>query len=79
MCVCALCVQLEAASKLADRLCALEARVEQFETQLDQADRSQADRLKRSETKLSKRVTSVESSLHQELQLLKQEYHKGGR
>ncbi|KAG8012125.1 Protein FAM81B [Nibea albiflora] len=68
---------LEASSRLADRLRALEAHVEQFEIQLDQANRSQADQLKRSETKLSKRMTSVESSLHQELQLLKQECHKG--
>ncbi|XP_035514945.1 protein FAM81B [Morone saxatilis] len=68
---------LKAASALADRLHALEARMEQFETQLDRANRSQGDQLKRSETKLSKRMTSVESNLHQELQLLKQEYHKG--
>ncbi|KAM8759922.1 protein FAM81B isoform 1-T1 [Acanthopagrus schlegelii] len=68
---------LEAASRLADRLGALEARVEQFETQLDRAGRSQADELKRSETKLSKRITSAQSSLDQELQLLKQDYHKG--
>ncbi|KAM9360646.1 protein FAM81B [Symphorus nematophorus] len=67
----------EAVSKLAERLRALEARVEQFETQLDRAERSQADQLKCCETKLSKRMTSVESGLHQELQLLKQEYHKG--
>ncbi|XP_070689537.1 protein FAM81B [Pempheris klunzingeri] len=68
---------LEAASRSADRLRALEARVERFDTRWDQADRSQADQLKRSETRLSKRLTSVESRLHQELQLLKQEYHKG--
>lgn len=76
--LCALCAQLEAASGLNDRLRALEARVVQLETQLQQVDRSQADQLKRSDTKLSKRMTSVESGLHQELQLLKQEYHKGG-
>ncbi|XP_070761261.1 protein FAM81B [Enoplosus armatus] len=68
---------LEAASRSADRLCALVVRVEQFETQREQADRSRADQLKRSETKLGERMTSVETSLHQELQLLKQEYHKG--
>uniref|UniRef100_A0A8P4G763 Family with sequence similarity 81 member B n=1 Tax=Dicentrarchus labrax TaxID=13489 RepID=A0A8P4G763_DICLA len=68
---------LKATSALADRLHALEARVEQFETQLGRANRSQGDQLKRSETKLSKRMTSVESNLHQELQLLKQEYDKG--
>ncbi|GAA6221027.1 protein FAM81B isoform X1 [Lates japonicus] len=67
----------EAESRLAEQLRALEACVEQFETQRDQAGQSQADQLKRSETKLSKRMTSVENSLHQELQLLKQEYHKG--
>lgn len=71
------CIQLEAESRLAVQLRALEARVEQFEAQQDQADRCQADLLKRSEAKLRKRITSVESSLHQELQLLKQEYHKG--
>ena len=76
--MCAFCVQFEVASRLADRLGALEARVEQFETQLDRAGRSQADELKRSETKLSKRITSAQSSLDQELQLLKQDYHKGG-
>lgn len=73
-----LCVQLEVESRLSDRLCALEARVEQFETQRDQVNRRQADQLKRSEAKLGKRMSSVENSLHQELQLLKQEYHKGG-
>lgn len=76
--LCVFRVQLEAASRLADRLGALEARVEKFETQLDRAGRSQADELKRSETKLSKRITSAQSSLDQELQLLKQDYHKGG-
>lgn len=78
MCVCVFCVQSEAESRLAEQLRALEARVEQFETRRDQAGQSQADQLKRSETKISKRMTSVENSLHQELQLLKQEYHKGG-
>ncbi|XP_029294773.1 protein FAM81B [Cottoperca gobio] len=68
---------LEAESRLAVGLRALEARVEQFETQQVQADRSRADQLKLSENKLRKRITSVESRLHQELQLLKQEYHKG--
>ncbi|XP_022608255.1 protein FAM81B [Seriola dumerili] len=68
---------LEAESGLAKRLRTLEARVEQFETQRDQADQSQANQLKRSETKLSKRLTSLENSLQQKLQLLKQEYHKG--
>lgn len=76
--LCVFRVQLEAASRLADRLGALEARVEKFETQLDRAGRSQADELKRSETKLNKRITSAQSSLDQELQLLKQDYHKGG-
>lgn len=76
--LCVFLVQLEAASRLADRLGALEARVEKFETQLDRAGRSQADELKRSETKLNKRITSAQSSLDQELQLLKQDYHKGG-
>lgn len=73
-----LSVQLEAESRLAHRLRAVEARLEHSETQRDQADRSQADQLKRSETRLSKRMTSVENSFQQELQLLKQEYHKGG-
>lgn len=76
--LCVFLVQLEAASRLADRLGALEARVEKFETQLDRAGRSLADELKRSETKLNKRITSAQSSLDQELQLLKQDYHKGG-
>ncbi|XP_054467714.1 protein FAM81B [Anoplopoma fimbria] len=68
---------LEAESRLAVRLRALDARVEQFEAQRDQTACIQADQLKRSESKLVKRVTSVESSLRHELQLLKQEYHKG--
>ncbi|XP_038559570.1 protein FAM81B [Micropterus salmoides] len=68
---------LEVASRLADQLHALVARVEQFEIQQNQADHNQTDQLKHSETKLSKRITSVESSLHQELHLLKQENHKG--
>lgn len=79
VCVCVCCVQKEAASKLADRLRALEARAEQFEAQLDQANCSQADRLKRFETKLGRRMSSVESNLHQEVQLLKQECLKGRR
>ncbi|XP_035854973.1 protein FAM81B [Sander lucioperca] len=68
---------LEAESRLAVQLRALEARVEQFEAQREQSKRSQAEQLKRSETKLTKRMTLGESGLHQELQLLKQEYHKG--
>ncbi|CAK6950135.1 protein FAM81B [Scomber scombrus] len=68
---------LQAESRLVERLHALEARVEQFETQWDKTDHRQADQLKRSETKLGKRMSSVENSLHRELQLLKQEYHKG--
>ncbi|XP_028269735.1 protein FAM81B [Parambassis ranga] len=68
---------LEAETKLAARLHALEGCVEQFETRWNQSDRSPSDQLKRSEAKLSKRMTSVEISLHRELQLLKQEYHKG--
>ena len=76
--MCVLCVQLESESRLAIRLRALEVRVERSETQWDQSDQRQPDRLKRSERKLSERVSSVESSLHQELQLLKHEYHKGG-
>ncbi|XP_035021822.1 protein FAM81B [Hippoglossus stenolepis] len=70
---------LESESRLAIRLRALEAQMERSETQRDQSDQSPADRLKRSERKLSERVSSVESSLHQELQLLKHEYHKGFR
>ncbi|XP_034547205.1 protein FAM81B [Notolabrus celidotus] len=69
----------ETSSRLADQLCALEARVKQCETQQNLACHSQADQLKGSETKLSKRITSVESGLHQELQLLKHEYQKGFR
>ncbi|KAG7490000.1 hypothetical protein JOB18_025806 [Solea senegalensis] len=61
---------VEAESRLSGQLFALEVRV-------DQAEQSQADRLKRSENKLGRRMSSVESGLHQELQLLKQEYHKG--
>lgn len=73
------CVQLQAESRLVERLHALEVRVERFETKWDQTDHHrQADQLKRSETKLGKRISSVENSLHRELQLLKQEYHKGG-
>ncbi|XP_029999292.1 protein FAM81B [Sphaeramia orbicularis] len=68
---------LEAESRLADRLHALEARVEQFETQWDKSTIRHADHLKRSESILNKRVASVENSLHQELQLLKQNYDKG--
>lgn len=70
------CVQVEA--KFAEQLCALEARVEQLETQQDQTGRHQSDQLKCFKTKLGKRMSSVENSLHRELQLLKHEYHKGG-
>ncbi|XP_047446796.1 protein FAM81B [Mugil cephalus] len=66
-----------AESALAGRLLSLEARVEQIETQRNQADSSQSAQLKRYEARLSRQVTSVQSSFHQELQLLKQEYHKG--
>ncbi|CAJ1068543.1 protein FAM81B isoform X2 [Xyrichtys novacula] len=68
---------LKSSSSLADQLRALENRMEQWETRNDLSCRSQVEQLKRSETKLSKRITSAESSLRQELQLLKQEYHKG--
>ncbi|XP_060893951.1 protein FAM81B [Labrus mixtus] len=67
----------ESASRLCDRLRALEARVDLCETQKDQIHQRQAEQMKRCENVLSKRMTSVESGLHQELQLLKQEYHKG--
>ncbi|XP_075961088.1 protein FAM81B [Anarhichas minor] len=63
---------LEAESRSAVRLSAPEARVEQFEAQRGHTNRRQAGQLK-----LGRRETSVESSLRQELQLLKQEYHKG--
>ncbi|KAK2837417.1 hypothetical protein Q5P01_014629 [Channa striata] len=68
---------VEAESRLADRLHVLEVQLGHFETQRDQAERGQADQLKSTETRVSKRMTSVENNLHQELQLLKQEYHKG--
>ncbi|XP_041644572.1 protein FAM81B [Cheilinus undulatus] len=68
---------IESVSILADRLCALEARMKQCETQQEQTHRRLVDLLKRHETKLTKSITSVESDLHQELQLLKQESHKG--
>ncbi|XP_074526849.1 protein FAM81B [Halichoeres trimaculatus] len=75
-----LCTQQQdkmSSSGLADRLCALETRMKQCETQLELTCCSHTDQLKLSETKLRKRITSVENGLHQELQLLKQEYHKG--
>lgn len=75
--MCVHCVQSHAEATLADRLLSLEARVEQIETQRNQADSSQSVQLKRYEARLSRQVTSVQSSFHQELQLLKQEYHKG--
>ncbi|KAM4616823.1 protein FAM81B [Polymixia lowei] len=74
---------LEAESRIMERLCVLEARVERSEAHQDQADHSQADQRKRLETKLSGRISSLEKSLHQEsglrqeLQLVKQDYHKG--
>ncbi|XP_008287088.1 protein FAM81B [Stegastes partitus] len=68
---------LELESRLANRLLALEMLVEQFEKQQRKADQSQSDQLKRSEAKVSRRMTSVEDSVHQELQLLKQDYHRG--
>ncbi|XP_026176878.1 protein FAM81B [Mastacembelus armatus] len=67
----------ETETRLADQLGALEARLERYVTQKNQADRNQAYRLKDSEARLGKRMASVENNLHQELQLLKQEYHKG--
>ncbi|KAM4577692.1 uncharacterized protein fam81b [Odontesthes bonariensis] len=60
-----------------DRLLALEVHLGQFEMDLNQADSSQSDQLKLSEAKVSRIMTSAENSLHQELQLLKQEYHIG--
>ncbi|XP_030594185.1 protein FAM81B [Archocentrus centrarchus] len=67
----------ELVSRLTDRQLALEARAEKFDTQWNEADCTHYDQLKRSEGKLSRRITSVENRLHQKLQLLKQEYHKG--
>ncbi|XP_056276019.1 protein FAM81A [Pseudoliparis swirei] len=69
--------KLEADSRSAARLRALEARVEQLEARRDQTHRSRAERPKRSGPTLGDRETSAESSLRCELQLLKQEYHKG--
>lgn len=66
-------------AKLSDRLHKLEARVEQFETQLDQTNRIHANGIKRCETKLGKRMALVEGNLGQELQLFKHEYDRGGR
>ncbi|XP_029960021.1 protein FAM81B [Salarias fasciatus] len=63
---------LEAESRLSERVLALEGRVERCEGR-----RSQTDELKHCEAKLSRRMTSVENGVHQQLQLLKQEYHTG--
>uniref|UniRef100_A0A673CHA0 Family with sequence similarity 81 member B n=1 Tax=Sphaeramia orbicularis TaxID=375764 RepID=A0A673CHA0_9TELE len=76
-CINTTAIIVQVRSRLADRLHALEARVEQFETQWDKSTIRHADHLKRSESILNKRVASVENSLHQELQLLKQNYDKG--
>ncbi|XP_029018219.1 protein FAM81B [Betta splendens] len=67
----------EAESTLGEQLRGLDARLQNSEAQRQQAERSQEDRVRRHETRLSKRMASVETSLRQELQLLKQEYHKG--
>uniref|UniRef100_A0A672JNA0 Family with sequence similarity 81 member B n=1 Tax=Salarias fasciatus TaxID=181472 RepID=A0A672JNA0_SALFA len=61
-----------AESRLSERVLALEGRVERCEGR-----RSQTDELKHCEAKLSRRMTSVENGVHQQLQLLKQEYHTG--
>ncbi|XP_068166930.1 protein FAM81B [Antennarius striatus] len=68
---------LTTVSGFSDRMHALEARVEKFETQLKKAERCQAGDLKHSDARLAQRMSSVENGLHEEMQLLKQEYHKG--
>lgn len=66
-----LCLQVEAQCRFSGQFLALDAR-------LEQADQNNAKQIKKHEYNLGRRMKSVENSLGEELQLLKQEYHKGG-
>ena len=70
-------LQKETQCQLFERLHALESRLGQWEARYDSSLSGWADQLKRMETKLSQRLSSLEHSLRHELQLLKQNYHRG--
>ncbi|XP_024909213.1 protein FAM81B [Cynoglossus semilaevis] len=61
---------VEAQCRFSGQFLALDAR-------LEQADQNNAKQIKKHEYNLGRRMKSVENSLGEELQLLKQEYHKG--
>lgn len=69
------CVQVEADGRLSEQFRLLSVRVERAEIQLEQEH--QADRVKHSKSKLHSRINTLETSLWEELQLIKQDYQSG--
>ncbi|CAB1321541.1 unnamed protein product [Coregonus sp. 'balchen'] len=66
---------VEADGRLSEQFRLLSVRVERAEIQLEQE--RQADRVKHSKSKLHSRISTVETSLREELQLIKQDYQSG--
>ncbi|XP_041760047.1 protein FAM81B [Coregonus clupeaformis] len=66
---------VEADGRLSEQFRLLSVRVERAEIQLEQE--RQADRVKHSKSKLHNRISTVETSLREELQLIKQDYQSG--
>lgn len=69
------CVQVEADGRLSEQVRLLSVRVERAEIQLEQEH--QADRVKHSKRKLHSRISTLETSFREELQLIKQDYQSG--
>ncbi|XP_014016342.1 protein FAM81B [Salmo salar] len=66
---------VEADGRLSEQFRLLSVRVERAEIQLEQEH--QADRVKHSKSKLHSRINTLETSLREELQLIKQDYQSG--
>ncbi|CDQ61170.1 unnamed protein product [Oncorhynchus mykiss] len=66
---------VEADGRLSEQVRLLSVRVERAEIQLEQEH--QADRVKHSKRKLHSRISTLETSFREELQLIKQDYQSG--
>ncbi|XP_029533295.1 protein FAM81B isoform X2 [Oncorhynchus nerka] len=66
---------VEADGRLSEQVRLLSVRVERAEIQLQQEQ--QADRVKHSKRKLHSRISTLETSFREELQLIKQDYQSG--
>ncbi|XP_055741992.1 protein FAM81B [Salvelinus fontinalis] len=66
---------VEVDGRLSEQVRLLSVRVERAEIQLEQEH--QGDRVKHSKSKLHSRISTLETSLREELQLIKQDYQSG--